>query len=159
MQTVFVCTSTLFSSTDSWCQLWLAWKGLVRSTYFLELKIVQTLFTKRMAFNKPNCKQNDIYLSWKTNEFQSLILTPAWQNIGEWTVWIFVERSLMPRLFGSHNTKQGHSKGHYSVDENQKLRIFELSYLTGRVHVLACHNFLLENTWNGKINILEKLKI
>ena len=52
----------------------------------------------------------------------------------------------MPRLFGSHNTKQGHSKGHYSVDENQKLRIFELSYLTGRVHVLACHNFLLENT-------------
>ena len=100
-----------------------------------------------------------IYLSWKTNEFQSLILTPAWQNIGEWTVWIFVERSLMPRLFGSHNTKQGHSKGHYSVDENQKLRIFELSYLPGRVHVLACHNFLLENTWNGKINILEKLKI
>ena len=64
----------------------------------------------------------------------------------------------MPRLFGSHNTKQGHSKGHYSVDENQKLRIFELSYLPGRVHVLASHNFLLENTWNGKKNILRNKK-
>ena len=101
--------------------------------------------------SKHNCKQNDTYLRWKTNEFQSLILTPTWQNIGEWTVWIFVERSLVPRLFDGHNTKQGHSKGHYSVDENQELRIFELSYLAGRVHVLACHNFLLENTWKCKI--------
>ena len=35
------CTMIPFSKNDSWCQLWLGWKGLVRMIPFSKMKIVQ----------------------------------------------------------------------------------------------------------------------
>ena len=46
------CLRILFSKTDSWFQLWLAWKGWWGGSFFHKLKIVQTLFKKWMAFTK-----------------------------------------------------------------------------------------------------------
>ena len=51
----------------------------------------------------------------------------------------------MPGLFCRHNAEQGHGKGHDSIDKNEELRVFELSYLSGGIDILPGHYFLLEN--------------
>ena len=46
-----ICTMIPFSKKDSWCQLWLGWKGLVRTIPFSKNEDHAELFTQWMDFN------------------------------------------------------------------------------------------------------------
>ena len=66
------CTMILFSKNDSWCWLWLGWKGLVRMITFSKNEDCAELFTQWMGFN--------LLKVWK------VILTSLFLRISEWNI-------------------------------------------------------------------------
>ena len=84
-------------------------------------------------------------LSRETDEFERFVLAPAAQDIRERAEGILVNWRTMSRLTWECDIEQRDGECQNAVDENEKLRIFELSDVSVRVFVLSGHDLLLQD--------------
>ena len=68
------------------CQLWLAWKGLVRRILFHKLKIVEILFTKWMAFSSNNNNLTKKLAPWCSVTYnpRHQLWEYPWGHVSDW---------------------------------------------------------------------------
>lgn len=85
------------------------------------------------------------YLGREADIFQCFILTPAAHDIGERTEGILVEWRSVSRLSGEGDDEESSGEGQDAIHEDEELRVLELPDLSGRVHVLLGHDFLLQD--------------